>query len=370
MKNIAIDCRTALAPKTGDRTYCLNLLRGLQKLQLDAAHWRFHLLLDGDDVQSVLPHAEYFQPVVLRAPNSRLWTTIVLPRYARRAALDLVHVQYLAPLLPCPFVTTIHDVVWKVMPETFPRLHRIVMNRALPGTVRRAAKVLCGTQSAEKDIEKYFPRARGKTIVTPYAIDDIFFEPLTAKQIEQTRQKYSLGGTPYVLSVGVQQPRKNVPRLLEAFNRLKTIHPKLPHQLVIAGKHGWGDQSAIHNSQPTIKYIGYVEDADLPALYAGASCFAYPSLYEGFGLPILEAMACGTPVLTSNCGAMAEVASDAAVLVDATSTESIAQGLEKVLCAPQTREELHIKGLEHARKFSTIQQTAATLRVYESVLGM
>jgi glycosyltransferase involved in cell wall biosynthesis len=372
---VGIDCRTALSPKTGDRTYCLNLLRGLQGLQLDATQWQFHLLLDAPDAQGVLPRAGYFHEVILSASNSRLWTMMALPLYARRAKLDLVHVQYLgAPFLPCPFVTTIHDVVWKTFPETFPHLHRFVMNFSMPQTVRRAARVLCGTQSAAKDIKKFLPVRRDKIRVTPYAIDSRFFlrdspfRPVSKTRIENARRKYALDEVPYVLSVGVLQPRKNLPRLIAAFEILKARHPDWPHQLVIVGKSGWGEKSKIQNPKSKIFFTGYVADEDLPALYAGASCFAYPSLYEGFGLPIIEAMASGAAVLTSDRGAMREVAGEAAELVDPLSVDDIMRGLEGILDNEIYASLLRTRGRRHAESFDITGQAISTLNVYKEVL--
>lgn len=369
---VGIDARTALSPKTGDRTYILNLLRGLAALELDPQQWKFQLLLDGPDRQGVLPQAPGFEPVIIEAANSRVWTMLALPRYARRARLDLVHLQYLAPLfLSCPYVTAVHDVVWRAWPKTFPRLHRAIMNAQMPRTARRAARVICGTQSAARDIENYLPVRPEKICVTPYSIDPRYYEPVTAAQIAQVRRKYELGDAPYVLSVGVLQPRKNLPRLIEAFEQCLEMHPDWPHQLVIVGKKGWGEeQSAISHPKSKIVTTGYVEDDDLPALYAGAACFAYPSLYEGFGLPIIEAMACGAPVLTSHNGAMSEVAGGAAQLVDPLAVENIAGGLEAVLGSDERSRELRELGTARAAQFSTTKQAQATLDVYAQVLGM
>jgi glycosyltransferase involved in cell wall biosynthesis len=367
---IGIDCRTALSPKTGDRTYTLNLLRGLAALDLDPRRWQFHLLLDTPDEAQVLPQAKYFTPVVLRAPNSRLWTMVQLPFYAKRAHLDLVHVQYLAPQwLPCPFVTSIHDVVWRAFPHTFPPLHRTIMRHAMPDTARRAAKVLCGTRAAQRDIQKYLQVPPDKVAVTPYSIDPKYFEGTPADAIAAVRARYGIGEQPYVLSVGVQQPRKNVRRLIRAFMQWKQQNPALPHRLVITGKKGWGDtpQSALADTSALV-FTGYVADDELPALYAGADLFAYPSLYEGFGLPILEAAACGCAVLTSDRGAMREVAGDAAELVSPRSVDAIAQGLNKVLLSPSYRAVLAQRGRQRAAQFTVQAHAAATLQVYRFVL--
>jgi glycosyltransferase involved in cell wall biosynthesis len=365
--HIGIDCRTVLQRKTGDRTYILNLLHGLAELKLDPAAWQFHLLLDGPDEDGVLPIGPGFQICVLSAPNSRLWTLAALPLYARRARLNLIHVQYLAPpLAPCPIVVTIHDVVWRAMPRTFPPLHRAVMRHFMPLSARRAARILCGTQAARAGIIRYLHVAPGKVRVTPYAVEPRFYQPISPPAVQAVRAKYGIGDAPYLLSVGVLQPRKNLPRLIAAFEQWKRTHPQSPHRLVIAGKPGWGEIPS-HRSSFLI-FTGYVADDELPALYAGAELFAYPSLYEGFGLPILEAMACGCPVLTSDGGAMAEVAGGAAELVDPRSIASIAAGLQGVLASEPRRAELRSAGFQRAAQFSAARQAAATVDVYRAIL--
>jgi glycosyltransferase involved in cell wall biosynthesis len=381
MRRVGIDCRTALARKTGDRTYTLNLLHGLAQMNLDPAGWRFHLLVDQPDTGGIVPCAACFQTVVLRAPNSRLWTLAALPLYSRRARLDLVHLHYLAPrFLSCPFVTTIHDVVWSAMPDTFPPLHRQIMARLMPDTARRARRVITVSQASKDEIVRYL-RVPTDKISVAYNSVESHYHMVGAARIAAVREKYAIGGVPYVLSVGVQQPRKNVARLRRAFAQVRAAHPEWPHRLVIAGKKGWdgklaepaaedagiGDRQSSAGHPPPI-YIGYVPDEDLPTLYAGATAFAYPSLYEGFGLPILEAMACGCPVVTSDCSSMPEVAGDAAQLVHPFSVESIARGLEIVLGDASRAGELRRRGRERATQFTPERQATATLDVYHSVL--
>ena len=366
--HIGLDCRTILSPKTGDRTYTLNLLRGLAQLELDSERWRFYLLLDAPDDGGVLPPSKYFEPVVLPAPNSRLWTLWALPQYARRVGLDLVHLQYLAPPLPCPFVTTIHDVVWRARPQTFPRLHRAVMNLGMPSTARRARRIITVSEFSRREIARYLRVQQSKISVTPNAVDPKYFEPVSSEAIEAVRAKYQIGEVPYVLSVGVQQPRKNVARLIDAFAQFKAQNPNAAHRLVITGKAGWGVQSETRNPKSEIVHTGYVDDDELPALYAGAACFAYPSLYEGFGLPILEAGACGSAVLTSDRGAMREVAGDAAQLVNPYAVDSIAQGLSKVLLDLHWREKLAQRGRQRAAEFSVERQAKAATEIYRGTL--
>lgn len=373
---IGIDCRSALARKTGDRTYLLGLLQGLAQ-STEVGSLRFELLLDRPDEAGVLPPAPHFAPVVLQAPNSRLWTLWTLPRYARLVGLDLVHVQYLAPrLLPCPYITTIHDTVWRALPATFPKRDRAVMNLAMPGTARRAASIICGSDAARADIARYLRVPPAKIEVTPYALEPRYLEPVAPEAVAAVRARYSLGQEPYVLSVGVLQPRKNLPRLIAAFAQVKAQHPDWPHRLVVVGKEGWGSSPAAVNATLAAApgaepiYTGYVGDDELPALYAGAACFAYPSLYEGFGYPILEAMACGAPVLTSGVSSMREVAGDAAELVEPRDIGSIARGLEHLLGDAEYAAELVQHGRSRATLYTPERQAAATLEVYRKVLGV
>ena len=365
---IALDCRVALERKTGDRTYCLTLLQGLAALNLDAARYQFDLLLHREDEERVLPASPLFTPHVLHAPNWRAWTLRALPRWAREANPDLVHVQYLAPFgLPCPFVTSIHDVVWRVLPSTFPGGHRRVMNVFAPLTARRAAQILCGTESACRDICKYLPARSERVRVTPYAVDAAFTRPVSAQKIEEAKRKYLISDA-YVLSVGVQQPRKNIERLVRAWAQFKSKFPDDARQLVVCGKEGWGDKPRVTGAACELVFTGYVEDADLPALYSGADLFAYPSLYEGFGLPILEAMNCNCAVLTSDRGAMREVAGGAAQTASPESVPALAQGLENVLRDEAWRQNLRELGRKRAEDFSPEKLALATLQAYVSAL--
>jgi glycosyltransferase involved in cell wall biosynthesis len=365
---IAIDCRVALEHKTGDRTYCLTLLRGLESLDLDPARFSFDLLLHKSDDESVLPRCKYLHPRVIEAPNSRAWTLLALPRALRELKPDLLHVQYLAPLrLPCPYVTSIHDVVWKAFPETFPGLHKGVMNAFLPGVARRARFVLCGTRAAGDDIAKYLRVPPEKLRVTPYAADPLFFEPVPPTTIATVKEKYRISA-PYVWSVGVQQPRKNIERLVRAWGRFKSRFPDDPRVLVVSGKEGWGDIPRVTGACHDLIFTGYVPDEDVPALYAGADAFAYPSLYEGFGLPILEAMACGCPVLTSDRGAMREVAGGAAQTCNPDSVDSIAQGLDNLLRDAEWRRSLVRRGRVRAGEFSSQRLALDTLQIYTSAI--
>ena len=365
---IAIDARTVLQPKTGDRTYTLGLLRGLARVP---SRYEFDVLLDAPDDNGLIAAATddspRFATHVLPARNGRIWSAWTLPRWAWLHRPALVHVQYLAPgPLPCPFITTIHDVVWRALPQTFPAKDRAIMNLAMPISARRARRILTESRSSKNEIARTLRVNPDKISLSTIGLDPRFRAPVAPAQIENLRRKYELGAAPYVLSVGVLQPRKNVARLIQAFKQTKRANPTWPHQLVITGKAGWGDDMAV--TSPDIRFTGYVLDEELPALYAGAQVFAYPSLYEGFGLPIIEAMAAGAPVLTSNRASMPEVAGDAAVKIDPYQTQSIRDGLELLLRDADLRDELAQRGRNWTQRFTVEAQARGVLAAYDLAL--
>ena len=366
---IAIDARTVLQAKTGDRTYTLGLLRGLARVP---SRYEFDILLDAPDehglIEATIESSPRFAIHVLPARNGRAWSALALPRWAWKTRPVLVHVQYLAPgPLPCPFVTTIHDVVWRALPRTFPAKDRAIMNLAMPISVARAARVLTESRSSKNEIARTLRVNPDKISLTTIGLDARFRAPVSSAQIAELRRKYDLGAAPYVLSVGVLQPRKNVARLVKAFGRIKRANPTWPQQLVVAGKAGWGDE--VPNTNSNVRFIGYVADDELPALYAGAQVFAYPSLYEGFGLPIIEAMAAGAPVLTSNRASMPEVAGDAAVKIDPYQTQSIRDGLELLLRDADLRDELSQRGRNWTQRFTVEAQARGVLEAYDLALA-
>ncbi len=369
LPRIAIDARTILQPKTGDRTYTLGLLRGLARVP---SPYEFDILLDAPDEAGLIVAATASSPSrfathVLPARNGRVWSAWTLPRWAWENRPALVHVNYLAPgPLPCPFVTTIHDVVWRALPRTFPAKDRAIMNLAMPLSVRRARRILTESRSSKNEIARALRVNPNKISLTTIGLDDRFRAPVAPAQIAELRRKYDLTDAPYVLSVGVLQPRKNVARLIKAFRQIKRANPTWLQQLVITGKPGWGDD--LQKTDPDIRFTGYVLDEELPALYAGAQVFAYPSLYEGFGLPIIEAMAAGAPVLTSNRASMPEVAGDAAVKIDPYETQSIRDGLELMMRDADLRDELIQRGKNWTQRFTVEAQARGVLKAYELAL--
>lgn len=274
------------------------------------------------------------------------WYPGVLPLLARRARVDVLHCPtFRGPVLAgVPTVLTVHDLAVLRHPEAFPPWARRYGRLVVPRAVRAAARVIAVSQFTKRELVRLLGVPGEKVRVVPNAVGDAF-----------TTEGPSAPGD-YVLAVGTLEPRKNLRRLADAAASAGV-------ELRVAGALGWGGVQVSGNG---VRWLGEVPDDELPALYRGALCAAYPSLYEGFGLPVLEAMACGAPVVTSAGGAMEEVAGQAAVLVDPTDTRSIAHGIAEAIAR---RVELSRLGPERARGFSWDAAAAATVAVYrEAVL--
>lgn len=263
-------------------------------------------------------------------------------------------------------VTTIHDFAVFKYPETFtPRGgHNIVENqkKKLHFVKNYSDLVIAVSENTKREAMEILkiPERRIKVI---YEAADPLFSPRSKEAVKEIKKKYRIEGD-YLLCVGTREPRKNLERVVLAFAEIVSAYPNL--SLVIAGKYGWGEES--EKLEKKVKILGFVEKEDLARLYSGATAFIYPSLYEGFGLPILEAMACGCPVITSNLGAMKEVAGEAALLVNPEKLEEIAGAISKIYRNAKTRENLVLKGLKRAGEFSWDKTALQTLEIYRSLI--
>lgn len=330
---IGIDARAAVEVRAGRGTLVRELIRALNAS--DTAH------------EFVLAAREpWDEPLDERfswweVGSSDPWWNVKVGAQAHRHCDVFVSTNsYLTVwFLRVPSVMVVCDLV-AYHDEYRPRRSAKIIERAtLPLAARRADVLAAISQATAHDLADHFPRTARKTVVTPLAADASFF----AAEPDGVADRYGLQ-RPYVLSVGTLEPRKNLPALIDAFTGLQS-----EHDLVLVGAMGWeaGEtRAAVERHADRIKLLGHVPDADLASLYASASLVAYPSLYEGFGLPVLEAMATGAPVLTSDVSSLPEVAGDAAVLVDPRSVESIREGLRQGLAHPPTG------GRERAATFS------------------
>jgi glycosyltransferase involved in cell wall biosynthesis len=368
--HIAIDAHSVGAQLAGNESYAVNLIEALAEIDQTnlytlyvtkpAAIDRFANRWSNFKVRQTLPHT----PLV-RIP-------LTLSAELRRHPVDVLHVQFTAPpFAPCPVVTTIHDLSFEHLPETFKRRSRAQLRLTVRRTARKAALILTLSEFSRRDIIETYAVDPERVIVTPAAAPTHFKPVADDAELKKIRERYGISAN-YLLSLGSIQPRKNLTRLIEAFLWLRTSRPasRLP-QLVIAGKRGWLDDEVFRAAQQdglneSVKFIGYVPEGDLEALYSGAMCFVYPSYFEGFGLPVLEAMQCGAAVIAGNQTSLPEVAGDAALLFDPFDTRALGEAIARVIDDPDYRAELRGRGLKRAAEFSWIDTARLTLKAYES----
>lgn len=366
--HIAIDAHSVGNQLGGNETYAVNLIEALAEIDHQnhytvyvtrkSAVDRFKGRWPNFSVRRILPHT----PLV-RIPLS-------LAVELRRRPVDVLHVQYTAPPgTPCRVVATIHDLSFEHLPETFNRRSRAQLRLTVRRTARKAARIITLSEFSRRDIIDTYGASPERVTVTAAAAPPAFAEVKNETELRNIRQKYAIHSD-YILSLGSIQPRKNLVRLVEAYSCLRRVRApsKLP-KLVIAGKRGWLDTDIFRAGQQSefandILFIGYVPDPDLPALFSGATSFVYPSYFEGFGLPVLEAMQCGTAVIAGNRTSIPEIAGDAAMLFDPFDTEALSLALARVIDEAPFRDALRRRGLKRAREFSWSTTAKLTLEVY------
>lgn len=319
---------------------------------------------------AAVAHLSGVEVVHLRAEPFSALQHAALPALARALRLDVLHSPYFVKPylgLPCPSVVTIYDLIGRRFPATLSPRGRLIYRAAMALATRSAAAIVTISESARADLARFYPGSAGKLAVTPLAADEAF-RPQPDEVVAAARVRYGLP-QPYALYVGSSKPHKNLERLVRAWAALGDTGEA---QLVIAG-HDDGRHRELRRLVAAlgldkgVRLVPNVADADLPALYSGAELFAFPSLYEGFGLPPLEAMACGVPVLCAHASSLPEVVGDAALLADPYSVEELAGGLARLLADPALRRELRERGLQRAAEFSWRRTAEETLRVYEAI---
>ena len=367
--HIAIDAHSVGAELGGNESYATNLIEALAQIDQTnhytlyvtkrAAVDRFAGRWPNFKVRRTSPHT----PLV-RIP-------LTLSRELRRHPVDVLHVQYTAPpFAPCPLVATIHDLAFEHLPETFKRRSWMQLRLTVRATARRAAQIITGSDYSRDDIVATYGIAPERITVTPGAAPPHFARVTNGNQLKKVRESYGIAKD-YILSLCSIQPRKNLVRLIEAYTSLRQSRPAgaFP-QLVLAGKRAWLDRETIRVAERNsldrdIVFTGYVPDQNLPALYSGAICFVYPSYFEGFGLPVLEAMQCGVPVIAGNRTSLPEVVADGGVLVDPFNARELADAIARVVDNPDHRAQLSVKGLKRANDFDWTTTARLTLQVYE-----
>lgn len=303
-----------------------------------------------------------------------LWEQAALPLLARQARLDLLHgaVNVNPALSPCPTVVTVHDLSFMRYPQAFPPMQRAYLHSQVRRSVRAARRVIAVSQATRQDVIDLFGAPPDRIDVVYNGVDASFC-PAPAGEVEAFRRRAGLPDR-FILHLGTLEPRKNLVRLVQAFAQVRGQDAGRPAvKLVLAGGKGW-DYDAIfaevarQGLEQEVLFPGYVPDEELAWWYRAAALFVYPSLLEGFGLPVLEAMACGAPVVTSNLSSLPEVAGDAALLVDPTSVDALAAALLRLLAGADLARELRSRGLAQAARFPWSRTAHETAAVYRRAL--
>jgi glycosyltransferase involved in cell wall biosynthesis len=363
---IGIDAHHINGKHQGSRTHLIALIRALSRICAD----------------EILIYS--FRPAetekLLAAPNllhrrvfpesARLRLPVVVPALELFDRLDLFHSQYLAPPWSLvPEVVTIHDVLFETHRELFEGAFSDRSVRLIRRSARRARIVLTVSEFSRKALIELYHLPEDRVLVTGNAADPERFRPMTPeeKDASDVRRRYHLA-SPFLLSVGRLEPRKNLARLIRSFGR---VRERLDRGLVLAlaGPEDFGSNEILDEARRlpagSVRFLGPVTDEELPSLYNLAEALAYPSLAEGFGMPVLEAMACGTPVLSSPRGALTEVGGEAVLWVDPESEEDVASGLERILTDGVLRRRLAQEGPRRAREFSWEETARRTVSAYE-----
>ncbi len=365
---IAIDARKL--HDYGIGTYVRNLVAWLAKM--DGDH-QYLLVCPPRDIEFVRSLGPRFEAYEERAGNYSVREQLSLPLALARAHVDLFHAPHyvVSPFTNVPFVVTIHDCIHLRFPQYLPnRLAHMYARTMMRSSARRAQRVLTVSEASRQDILHYLHVPADRVEVIHNALDERLAAAPTPESLAEVRSRYQLE-SPFILYAGNIKPHKNLERLVEAYSILRRRGVQHARLLII------GDEVSkypvlrrlVHRFQlhPHVRFFGFVSDAMLSALYRLASVFVFPSLYEGFGLPPLEAMAAGAPVVASNTSSLPEVVGDAALLVDPMDAGAIADAMARVLTDDALRDDLIRRGHERVKAFSWQRSVARVQAVYEEV---
>lgn len=365
---IGINAHALGSQRGGDETYIRNVIRALGTLDPDND---YTLFLTPPVPDEVIPGSERMRCVVVgpRTPLVRL--PITFPLALVRARIDVVHVQYVAPALcPARVVVSVHDIAYERYPQFFDHATTVQFRALVPLTIRHAAAVLTLSHYSKRDIVQRYGVPPEKITVTHLAADPIYRPIHDLKRLAEVRKRYRTGEG-YILCVGNLQPRKNLKTLIEAYVKLRRADA-IRNKLVLVGRKAWLHDDIFAAARDSgyadeLVFTGYVPDDDLVALYNAADLFVYPSIFEGFGLPPLEAMACGTPVVCSNTSSIPEVVGADALLVNPLDVEALARAISMALDDTDLRTRLSKQGIRRAASFSWDDTGRAIAEVYRQV---
>ena len=376
MANIAIDLSSYEERQAGVGTYSRNLVRSILT-QAPKSH-NFFIFVNSNAVDSVVSFAlgpnVTIVPHTFRSRGARLlWEYIGITKDLKRLDISLLHsVHYIAPVfMPkgCKVIVTIHDLTFFIFPQHHTFLKRILFPLQIKRT-KKANGLIMVSRNTLRDYREIIGQPSSARIIYEAAAPE--FVPVAPEEVARVKNVYSLE-QPFILTVGEIEPRKNTINLIKAYAKLnKTIREQTP--LVIVGKYGWGSKDVFSlpaqlGVQENVKFLGFVPLADIPGLYQASLVFVYVSLYEGFGLPVLEAMSCGAPVITSKTSSLGEIAGDAARLIDPGDVEDLKRALFELVTNADNRARYRTQGQARAKTFSWTKAALETLRYYEDILA-
>ncbi len=360
---VGFDATTLAGHMSGVGYYTARLMESLANGAGEGVVGRL-LVLSNRDLP-VTSHGKLEVCAERRFPVRSFWMQFLLPGLLHRLRPDLVHfTNYLAPAVcRTPYVVSVHDMTLELLPAHHTLKKRLLTSSLVPRIARGARLVLTPSESTRRDVVRLLGVDDARIRVVPYAPG-----PLFRPTPQPPNERWDLRG-PYFLSVGTLEPRKNLARVLRAFDKVSALLPE--HRLVLVGQRGWKCDDVLREVErlgPKVVLLGYVPEEDLPALYTHATALVYASLYEGFGLPVVEAMACGAPVLTSASSSMAEVAEGAALLVDPTDVDAIAEGLHALATDASLRQDLRERGKRRVSAYSWERTGRETAQAYVEAL--
>jgi glycosyltransferase involved in cell wall biosynthesis len=353
---------------TGNETYIRNLLNAFAVLDQSSD---FIAYISRSGMPGDLPERFLKRPV---SANPFVRLGVDLPRRLRQDRPKLLHVQYTAPVFcPTPVVVSVHDVSFLEHPEYFTAFRAVQLRCTVQRTVKLASRILTASEFSKRSILAAYHLRDEKVVVVPNGVSSAF-RPLSRDSARRFVKPVLGFDNPFILTVGDLQPRKNHLGLIQAFEQLVRSHPELTHHLVLVGKESWHgsvvrEAAKASSAASRIHFAGFVTDEDLHQFYGACDLFVYPSFYEGFGLPILEAMACGRAVACSNTSAMPEVADSAAILFDPASTHQLVLAMRDLLLNPELRTRMERLATQRAALFSWERTASKTLELYYECAG-
>jgi glycosyltransferase involved in cell wall biosynthesis len=376
---IGIDVTSAVTQGGGIGRYTRELVNALVRASDDYGYHLFSARAPRElPVSQPLPsgkHIAHHRAPVGERWLYRLWyrLRVPLPIQWFTGQLELFHSpDFVLPPVRgnIPTLLTVHDLSFVHYPDTFTPALVGYLNKTVPASVRRATHILADSEATKDDLVSIWNTPADKVTVLYSGVNRKFRPESDAHKATMIRQKYGLDAEPYLLSVSTLQPRKNYQMLIRAFRR---VAAEYPHNLVIAGSRGWLYEQIVAEARAQdltgrVKFIGFVDDNDLPALYSEAALFVFPSLYEGFGLPLLEAMACGVPVLSSDSSCLPEVAGEAAILISPDNQEDWTRVMLETLADPSRRMKMVAAGFLQAREFTWPEAARQLLSIYQNLL--